>query len=196
MSSQEAIAQGEEADDAQPSGEPQLSRDTIFFALSNQRRRHVLHYLKRCDGPARLRDLTEQIAAWENGLTVEDVRYKQRKTVYTSLRQTHLPMLEKEGIVESDESGDHITLAARADDLDRYLDLRPAERFPWAVYYAGLGAVGLGVGLLALAGVLPAAALPPAAPAVVLGAVLLGSAAVQLYRRRMRSSWQDPARDR
>ncbi|TKX77545.1 hypothetical protein EXE53_25990, partial [Halorubrum sp. SD626R] len=42
------------------SGEP--SRDEVFSALSNRRRRHTIRYLKQVDAEARVRDIAEQIA--------------------------------------------------------------------------------------------------------------------------------------
>lgn len=69
------------------------SRDEVFKALSNRRRRNVITYLKQHDDDARVRDISEQLAAWENDVEIPEVTYKQRKRVYTALHQSHLPKL-------------------------------------------------------------------------------------------------------
>jgi len=69
------------------------SRDEVFKALSNRRRRNVITYLKQHDDDARVRDIAEQLAAWENDVEIPEVTYKQRKRVYTALHQSHLPKL-------------------------------------------------------------------------------------------------------
>jgi DNA-binding transcriptional ArsR family regulator len=125
------------------SGGPELSRDLVFATLSNARRRYVLHYLKRDGGPATIRQLAEQIAAWENGTAMADVTYKQRKRVYTSLHQTHLPKLADAGFIESERSWEAITLSARASELDVYLEVVPQDDIPWSDFYLGLAGVGL-----------------------------------------------------
>jgi len=118
-----------------------LSKDTIFSMLSNQRRRHVLYYLDREPGPVSLRDLAERIAAWENDVDVSDLEYKQRKRVYTSLHQTHLPKLDDAGIVAYDRDAGTITLADRAHDLDIYLELVGEHDVPWCDFYLGLSVI-------------------------------------------------------
>jgi DNA-binding transcriptional ArsR family regulator len=137
-----------------------LSKDTIFSMLSNQRRRYVLYYLHREPGPVSLSDLAERIAAWENDIDVANLEYKQRKRVYTSLHQTHLPKLDDAGIVAYDRDEGTITLADRAHDLDVYLELVGEHDVPWCDFYLGLSVVvSLFVGAAWL-GVFPFAALP------------------------------------
>ena len=56
MSSQAQV----EADDST------LSNDEIHDLLSNPRRGHAIHIMKRDDGTAELSSIAEQVAAWEN----------------------------------------------------------------------------------------------------------------------------------
>jgi len=123
--------------------------------LSNQRRRYVLYYLNREPGPVSLRDLAERIAAWENDIDVDELDYKQRKRVYTSLHQTHLPKLDDVGIVDYDRDGGTITLADRANDLDIYLELVGEHDVPWGDFYLGLSAIASLFVLAAWLGVFP-----------------------------------------
>ena len=183
MSSQGSIQDGR--NDAEGVAPPTttkstLSRDTVFFALSNQRRRYVLHYLQGRDGPVRLRDLTEQIAAWENDVPVEEVAYKQRKTVYTSLRQTHVPMLQKVGIVEFNPSGDNITLTDLAAELYPYLDAYAgSEGFPWWRVYLGIGVAATVLVVTVWAEVAPFALVPEIVVAALVAGSVTATALVQ-----------------
>lgn len=137
-----------------------LSKDTIFSMLSNRRRRYVLYYFNRNPGPASLRDLAERIAAWENDVEVANLDYKQRKRVYTSLHQTHLPKLDEAGVVDYDRSAGTITLADRATDLDVYLKLVDEHDIPWSDCYLGLSTVASLFVAAAWLGVYPFSTLP------------------------------------
>jgi hypothetical protein len=128
--------------------------------LSNRRRRYVLYYLNRNPGPASLRDLAERIAAWENDVEVANLDYKQRKRVYTSLHQTHLPKLDEAGVVDYDRSAGTITLADRATDLDVYLKLVDEHDIPWSDFYLGLSTVTSLFVAAAWLGVYPFSTLP------------------------------------
>jgi len=126
------------------SGEP--SRDEVFSALSNRRRRHTIRYLKQVDAEARVRDIAEQIAAWENEVEVPAVTYKQRKRVYTALHQSHLPKLAKSGFIEYEPDRGLASLTDEGRDLDVYLEIVGQNEILWGEYYLGLGVV---CGLLA-----------------------------------------------
>jgi hypothetical protein len=125
-------------------------RDQAFETLSNPRRREALRYLRRqgTDEPVLLRDLAEQIAAWENDIPLVEVTYKQRKRVYTSLYQSHLPRLHKYGFVEYDADRGTIELTALAENLDIYLEIVPDGHLRWSDAYLGTSVI---YGLLAVA---------------------------------------------
>lgn len=75
-------------------------------AASAHRRRLVIDHLADAGGGVELTDLAELVAAAENGVRVADLTSKERKRVYVSLYQTHVPTLESLGFVEyADESG-------------------------------------------------------------------------------------------
>jgi hypothetical protein len=123
--------------------------------LSNRRRRYVLYYLQDGPGSVSLRDLAERIAAWENDVPVEELEYKQRKRVYTSLHQTHLPKLDEVGVVDYDRDRGTITLADRAADLDDYLTVVGDDDGDWYRLYLGLSVVSLVAAVSAWLGVPP-----------------------------------------
>ncbi|GGL58599.1 DUF7344 domain-containing protein [Halocalculus aciditolerans] len=116
-------------------------RDEVFGLLSNRRRRYALHACKRYETPIELGDLAEHVAAWEYEKEREQLDAAERKRVYTSLQQSHLPKMANAGMIEFENH--EITLTERADDLDVYLDVVPGNSIPWAEYYLGVGAVSL-----------------------------------------------------
>jgi DNA-binding transcriptional ArsR family regulator len=133
----------------------ELTQDTVFSVLSNERRRQVLRHLYERPGGSDIRELSQQLAAWENDVALEAVTYKQRKRVYTSLHQTHLPALAEAGVVDYDRDRGTVDLTERADVLDDYLATGETASIPWHTVYLVLATVGTGVTLAAAFGVLP-----------------------------------------
>lgn len=87
------------------------SDDEVFELLSNQRRRFVLHYLRRePEAAVSLSTLSERVAGWENGADPAELAYSERKSVRNSLHQFHLPKLADAGIVTYDDCADEISL--------------------------------------------------------------------------------------
>ena len=161
------------------------SRGDVFDLLSNQRRRYAIHYLKREDEPVALGELAEHVAAWELGKEVEELTSTERKRIYTSLQQTHLPTLERAEMIEFDQRTIELTENAR--DLEVYLDVVPEDSVPWGVYYLGLS----GLAGVVLAGlwleVVPTGTISHLAWATGLVAMFAVSAVVHvLENRRMR----------
>lgn len=115
-----------------------LSQDEVFEVLKSPRRRYALYYLRREGGVAELSDLTEQVAAWENETTTAALTTEQRKRVYISLYQTHLPKLDEADVVAYDRDEGVVRLADRASDLDLYLGDVSTSEFPWDRYYLAL----------------------------------------------------------
>lgn len=126
--------------------ESKLSQEEVFSTLSNRRRRYVLHHLLRQDEPVGLRELSARLAAWENGVSLSEVTYKQRVRVYTALRQSHLPKLAETGIVRYDDDRGVVEPTPEMSELEVYLDIVPHDEISWSRYYLGLG--GLSAALL------------------------------------------------
>ncbi|MGZ0745696.1 DUF7344 domain-containing protein [Haloparvum sp. AD34] len=83
-----------------------LSEETKFDLLSNRRRRLVIRYLNEVESATTLDDLAASVAAAENDTSTAALSSDQRKRVYVSLYQAHLPKLADVGVVEYDrESG-------------------------------------------------------------------------------------------
>ena len=166
-----------------------LSRDDAFEMLSNRRRRYALQFLSDTTGPTSLSDLAEQVAAWENETSLDSISASERKTVYTSLQQFHLPKMADAGVIEFDRRAGDVRLTESANDLDIYLELVDRYEIPWSLYYLGFSAVGSILTSLAYAGVQPFTAVPFVGWTVFLIAVFtVSSASHYLLSRRMRLS--------
>ena len=124
------------------------SRDEVFTALSNARRRNVIKYLKKNGSEARVRDIAEELAAWENGVETTEVTYKQRKRVYTALHQSHLPKLAASGFIDYESDRGLVSLTEESQQLEVYLEVVSENEILWSEYYVGLAVV---CGLLAAA---------------------------------------------
>lgn len=157
-------------------------RGEIFSLLSNHRRRYAIHICKREEEPVTLGDLAEQIAAWELDKEITQINSDERKRVYTSLQQTHLPTLADAGMITF-ENGE-VALTDRADDLDVYLDIVPGNSVPWGTYYLGLSGFGISV----LAGLwldlLPTDSISALGWATIVIALFAVSAVVHVYQTR------------
>lgn len=171
-----------------------LSRDVVFTMLSNQRRRHVIHHLKRTGESASLRDLSRQVGAWENGVDPDELTYKQRKRVYTSLHQSHLPKLADAGVVDYNRDRGTVELGDAASELDVYMEVVPEGEIPWSSYYLGLAGLSLATVVVAALEVFPFSVLPDLGYAALVAVAVALSAAVQAYsdRRSRLARWTDP----
>lgn len=114
-----------------------LSQDQVFEVLKSPRRRYALYYLKQVGGRAELSDITEQVAAWENEIPVGNLSSEQRKRVYISLYQTHMPKLDDSNVVEYDQSRGVVELGKNARELDVYLG-EDIKTVPWEWVYISL----------------------------------------------------------
>ncbi|WP_408958828.1 hypothetical protein [Natrinema sp. 74] len=104
------------------SEESAFSKDEIFHLLQNERRRLVLRYLRGTEGPVRMRDVAEQVAAWEHNTTVEDLTSTQRQRVYIPLYQSHLSKLDDAGLIEYQQNRGIVERKPLADRVDQYLE--------------------------------------------------------------------------
>ncbi len=165
--------------------ESTIERGEIFDLLSNHRRRYAIHYCKREDEPVELGDLAEHVAAWELDKDVSELTSAERKRVYTSLQQTHLPTLERADMIEFDDRT--IELTDEASDLEVYLDVVPGDSIPWGLYYLGLSAVGFVVMAGVWLEVVPTETVPAVGWATLVVGLFAASAVVHVVQnRRMR----------
>ncbi len=160
-------------------------KNELYDLLSSHRRRYVLHACKQHDEPLSLSDLAEQIAAWEQDKTIEEITSSERKRVYTSLQQTHLDRMAEAGMIEYER--DQVELTDEAAGLDVYLDIVPPQSIPWGTYYLGLSILGAIVLGGVWVGFVPTETVPEIGwAALVLATFLISSVSQVISDRRHR----------
>lgn len=163
-----------------------ISTDQLFFTLSNERRRAVLSYLRDNGGHAGMRELVRAVAAEERGVDPSDVTYDQRKSVYVSLRQTHLPKMDSLGIVRFDPDAGTIDLVEGIADFDFYYEPVRTDDIDWGTFHVGLAALlGLVIGAVSFE-IFPFALVPRTALPWLVVAVYALAGGVQAYLTRTR----------
>ncbi|SDQ36431.1 hypothetical protein SAMN04489842_0618 [Natronobacterium texcoconense] len=161
-----------------------LSKGDVFELLRNQRRRYVLHFLKRDDRPVELGDLAQQIAAWEYDTSLESVTPEQRKRVYTTLQQTHLPKMDEAGILTFDSDHGVVEPTARTRDISVYLEIVPGREFAWRELYLSLGAVSCALVAALWVGIYPLTLLSSTTWAGIIAVTLTVTAVGHIYYER------------
>ncbi|MFC6955387.1 DUF7344 domain-containing protein [Halorubellus litoreus] len=150
-----------------PDGEDEFKKDEMFHLLQNRRRRDVLRYLRETEGAVRMRDVAEQVAAWENDTTVQQLSSDERQRVYIGLYQTHLPSLDDEGVIDYNQDRGYVEPQPLLEELVPYLDDpedadeeeeetagdADTER-DWHQYYSAVAALGVASFVGAQTGVL------------------------------------------
>jgi DNA-binding transcriptional ArsR family regulator len=101
-------------------GESVLSR--VFGALSHQRRRYALYYL-RDNEQVQVDELACQIAAWEWNVPTHEVSDEATDRVHSELVHTHLPKLDDYGLVDYDQRSGDIGYTYPPSILDDVLQL-------------------------------------------------------------------------
>ncbi|MES3160313.1 MAG: hypothetical protein PPP55_01930 [Halorubrum sp.] len=128
--------------DGEPSAAgPEISEDELFDVLANQRRRFAVHLLKREEESMEIGRMAEQIAAWENDVDMAEITGNERKRVYTALQQSHLPKMDRAGVVEFNKNRGVVAPTTALADVDLYLDVVEGKEIPWSEYYLGLSGV-------------------------------------------------------
>jgi hypothetical protein len=124
---------------------PEPSREVMFDLLGNSRRRRVLRHLL-AEREITLTDLSARIAAWENDTAVSDLTSRERKQVYSSLYQTHVPRLGEHGLVTYDADERVVRLTGDEERLRRYLEVDEPQKgtysHQWSRYFLWTAVVG------------------------------------------------------
>jgi len=117
--------------------------DMRFKLLSSSRRRSILGMLHEVGGSIDIKDLTDRLTASESGKSVDELTTQERKRVYTSFYQNHLPLLEKAGVVDYEHDTRTIRLTDQFDQFGPYLGLeaRPSTVHRYYLALAGTCAV-------------------------------------------------------
>ena len=169
----------------------QVSADTVFEILSSSRRRHVLSMLRQRDEPVAMMTLAADIGARENDIRPEAVDPTERKRIYVSLYQTHVPKLETAGLAEYDSTTGTVSQTAATTEIDRYLTTtEPSRRWGRLTGLFAAGSVSLFVGWVL--GVPVLTSLSPTALLVGVVLTLLSVTVAQFADKRHRRHARPP----
>lgn len=113
--------------------------------LQNSRRVMVIKVLLELGGTACLREVVRRVATLESGDTPDR---GQRKSVYTSIVQNHLPKMQTAGLIEYDRESDALHLLDLPRSYRYHLETVEKGDLPWCLYYLTLSTVGIFSGLL------------------------------------------------
>lgn len=166
-----------------------LTSDDIFEILSNHRRRMVLHFLQEREGAIQVKQLAEAVAAMENGVAVEELTSQQRKRVYVSLYQTHLPKMAEKSLIDYDRDEGTVRLSGRSADINRYLSDDTEANGRWKLPALVLAVLA---GTLAVLALTEPSTVEPAIVLVIGGGLLLATLGVY-YRFRSDDGSETPA---
>lgn len=165
----------------------ELSQQKLYQLLSNQRRRFTIHYLQQHEQETDLSTLAETIARWEAGVDAETITHRQRKSVYTSLQQSHLPKLDDAGIVDFNRRASVVAPTDQLQTISIYTEVVSDRDIAWSKYYLTLSGMMLLVVAAAQFNLGPFTLLPDLS-AGVFGAVavLISGTVHTLSMKRMR----------
>ena len=108
--------------------------------LGNDRRILVIEYLQKREGKADLRELVEYIAEKEG-----NTERKHRKSIYVSLMQTHIPKMQREGVI-SYEHGT-IKLIKVPLNVNLYMEVVSKNDISWSTFYIGTSLIFIAAGI-------------------------------------------------
>jgi hypothetical protein len=113
---------GDDAVEAEPPELTGLDPETTFDILRNSRRRHAIEHLFDADsGTVSIGELAEHIAAIENDIPPAELSSAQRKRVYVSLYQSHLPRMDDADVVRFDSDRGDVSPGRHFRAVSEYL---------------------------------------------------------------------------
>ncbi len=123
--------------------ETRIEECEIHDILRNERRKRVIQELQSNSRAMTLNELVERIAETETGESPPPRNI--RKSVYSSLHQSHLPKLDDADVVHYDERGKTVSLGPQAGDLTPYMEATTPYGVTWEAYYRRLSLLTLSV---------------------------------------------------
>lgn len=123
MPNRRSRSSGTPSTDRPIDGAWKLPQDEIFHILQTSRRRAVIDYLLDKEGPVKMADIAEQVAANEHETTVEALTTTQRQRVYVPLYQSHLPKLDENGVIDYDKPRGIVRPTDRLEIFRPYLEV-------------------------------------------------------------------------
>lgn len=164
---------------------PAIEMSDVLTAISNKRRRFVIHRLKRANSPVTIDGMATQLAAWELEKPTSAVSSSERKNMYNALAQTHVRRLAECNFIVERDGGIELTAEAKRTRLQ--LDIAPDQDIPWSRYYLLLGAFYLAVSVAVLVASPSLGMVPVGALGLVVAVSIFIPAFAHRYHKRQMS---------
>ncbi len=132
-----------EDDGSSASDSSRVGIDETFETLKNSRRRTVLSYLRNHDGSATMRELADFVTADENDIDIEAITSSQRKRVYVSLYQFHLPKMAEMDIINYDKNRGSVSLTDKGRQIWQTHEVTQQPSQEWGYLYLLVGVFGI-----------------------------------------------------
>lgn len=113
----------------------------IHSLLSNERRQHVIEFLRKAGGTMTTGELARRIAVAETGESPPPQNIV--KSVDVALHQTHLPKLDDAELVAYDVDSMSVELLERGEEVGVYMETVERPAIAWSEYYLGISILGL-----------------------------------------------------
>lgn len=111
----------------------------ILKVLSNPRRRAFIKVLDGLGGEAHLKEVVRRVVKTE----AKEPSSRGTKSVYISLIQNHIPVLERAGIVSYDEVSGTVKLQTLPRNVRLLIEVVEGRDISWSQCYIALGAVSI-----------------------------------------------------
>jgi hypothetical protein len=105
-----------------------ISQVDFGRVLANDRRREVLEYLLAADEPITVQRLVGWLADTEQETAVLTTIHELRQRLHVALCRTHLPLLERYGIIEYDRERGLVSPAANLTEFESMIEGKRLER--------------------------------------------------------------------
>lgn len=110
----------------QPRKTDDVTVDALFDVLSIERRRIVLGYLLRQDGPVEVEELIDHVVA-ESQSTDDTQSDDVRLQVFLNLHHVHLPKMDDVGLADYDRDRETVELTDAARGAEPFLELSGSD---------------------------------------------------------------------
>lgn len=104
--------------------------DDVFELFSKERRRFALYFLDEADDPVPVRELAEQIQAWENGSEPPAIADDEYRDIVLRLKHTDLPKAAEAEFVHYDPQENVIELSGTSPEFEIILTVAEAIEGP------------------------------------------------------------------
>lgn len=117
------------------------SDDALWFSvMQNSRRRYMIEHLRSNNGSLTLDVIIDHLIEIEKNLSIAK---NLRRSIKISIVQTHIPMLERTGIVTFNNHTNEVRLIRIPDDVNVHMNLLHRADISYETYYIVISLIGI-----------------------------------------------------